>query len=197
MKSSTKKWQNLGKSTQMFLEQLQTGVNASIFSKIFLSICQEYGGQRWPICQHIGSCKVLSKTDGCIKVYFSKLKRQVSHCLKRCLDTSCFTQRLTLCDPMDCSPPGSSVQGILQERVLEWVAISSSRDSSWPRDRWVPKSGCVQNSPQMKSCKCVEGSYFINLLPKRPNLCAVGKNDRPTVTFLEIYFFFFLLKSII
>ena len=35
---------------------------------------------------------------------------------------------LTLCDPMDCSPPGSSVHGILQERILEWVAISSSRD---------------------------------------------------------------------
>ena len=32
---------------------------------------------------------------------------------------------LTLCDPMDCSPPGSSVHGILQARILEWVAISS------------------------------------------------------------------------
>ena len=35
---------------------------------------------------------------------------------------------LTLCDPMDCSPPGSSVHGILQARTLEWVAISSSRE---------------------------------------------------------------------
>ena len=33
----------------------------------------------------------------------------------------------TLCDPMDCSPPGSSVHGILQSRILEWVAISFSR----------------------------------------------------------------------
>ena len=33
---------------------------------------------------------------------------------------------LTLCDPMDCSPPGSSVSGILQERILQWVAISFS-----------------------------------------------------------------------
>ena len=33
---------------------------------------------------------------------------------------------LALCDPMDCSPPGSSVHGILQARILEWVAISSS-----------------------------------------------------------------------
>ena len=42
---------------------------------------------------------------------------------------------LTLCDPMDCSPPGSSVCGILQARILEWVAIPSSRGSSWPRDQ--------------------------------------------------------------
>ena len=37
---------------------------------------------------------------------------------------------LTLCDPMDCSPPGSSVHGILQARIQEWVAISFSRGSS-------------------------------------------------------------------
>ena len=36
----------------------------------------------------------------------------------------------TFCDTMDCSPPGSSVRGILQARILEWVAISSSRGSS-------------------------------------------------------------------
>ena len=42
---------------------------------------------------------------------------------------------LTLCDPMDCSPPGSSVHGILQARILEWVAMSSSRGSSQPRDQ--------------------------------------------------------------
>ena len=35
-----------------------------------------------------------------------------------------------MCDPMDCSPPGSSVHGILQGRIMEWVAISSSRGSS-------------------------------------------------------------------
>ena len=41
----------------------------------------------------------------------------------------------TLCDPMDCSLPGSSVHGIFQARILEWVAISFSRGSSQPRDR--------------------------------------------------------------
>ena len=43
--------------------------------------------------------------------------------------------RVRLCDPGDCSPPGSSVHGILQARILEWVAISFSRGSSRPRDQ--------------------------------------------------------------
>ena len=38
----------------------------------------------------------------------------------------------TLCDPMDCSLPGSFVRGIFQARILEWIAISFSRGSSWP-----------------------------------------------------------------
>ena len=42
---------------------------------------------------------------------------------------------LTLCHPMDCSLPDPSVHGILQARILEWVAIPSSRGSSWPRDQ--------------------------------------------------------------
>ena len=53
----------------------------------------------------------------------------------------------TLCDPMDCSPPASSVHGILQARILEWVAISFSRGSSQPRD-WTRVS-------------CIAGRRFI------------------------------------
>ena len=41
---------------------------------------------------------------------------------------------LTLCSPVDCSPPGSFVHGILQARILEWVAVPSSMGSLWPRD---------------------------------------------------------------
>ena len=53
---------------------------------------------------------------------------------------------LTLCDPMDCSPLGSSVYGILQARILEWVAVPFSRGSSWPSDRsWV---------------SCITGRFF-------------------------------------
>ena len=45
---------------------------------------------------------------------------------------------------MDCSPPGSSVHGILQARILEWVSMPSSRRTSWPRDRiWVSYVSCI------------------------------------------------------
>ena len=53
---------------------------------------------------------------------------------------------LTLWDPMDCSLPASSVHGILQARILEWVAMSFSRGSSWLRDQtWV---------------SCIAGRFF-------------------------------------
>ena len=42
---------------------------------------------------------------------------------------------LPLCDPMDCNPPGSSIHGIVQARILEWLAISFSRGSSQPRNQ--------------------------------------------------------------
>ena len=52
----------------------------------------------------------------------------------------------TLCDPMDSSPPGSSVHGVLQARILEWVAIFFSRGSFQPRDQtWV---------------SCIVGGFF-------------------------------------
>ena len=56
------------------------------------------------------------------------LNAQLSCLWKLKVSQSC----LTLCDPMDCSPPGSSVLGILQAGILEWVAIPFSRGSSWP-----------------------------------------------------------------
>ena len=61
-----------------------------------------------------------------------------------CLHATLLQSCLTLCDPMDCSPPGSSVHGTLQARILEWVAISFSRGSSWHRDRtWVSCVSCI------------------------------------------------------
>jgi len=53
---------------------------------------------------------------------------------------------LNLCDPIDCIPPGSSVHGILQARILAWIAIPFFKGSSWPRDRmWV---------------SCIAGRFF-------------------------------------
>ena len=53
-----------------------------------------------------------------------------------CMRVFSVTQScLILCNPMDCSLPDSSVLGIFQGRILEWVAISSSRESSWPRNQ--------------------------------------------------------------
>jgi len=43
--------------------------------------------------------------------------------------------RLSLCDPTDCSPRGSSVRGISQARTVKWAAVSYSRGSSWPKDQ--------------------------------------------------------------
>ena len=60
----------------------------------------------------------------------------------------------TLCDPVDCSPPGSSIHGIFQARVLGWVAISFSRGSSWPRART-----CVS---------CLAGGFFTTEPPGNP-----------------------------
>ena len=54
---------------------------------------------------------------------------------------SCWVVSHSFYDPMDCSLPGSSVYGDLQARILEWVAISSSRRSSWPRD-WT-RISCI------------------------------------------------------
>ena len=51
--------------------------------------------------------------------------------------------RWTLCDPMDCRPPGSSVHGILQARILEWVAISFFGD--------LPNPGINSESPALQS----------------------------------------------
>ena len=52
-----------------------------------------------------------------------------------CMHAKSLELRPTLCDPMDCNLPGSSVYAILQARILEWVvAMPSSRGSSQPRD---------------------------------------------------------------
>ena len=66
----------------------------------------------------------------------AKYKRKTIKLSKEKWKWSCSVMSDSLlCDPVDYSPPGSSIHGILQTRILEWVAISFSRGSSRPRDR--------------------------------------------------------------
>ena len=70
---------------------------------------------------------------------------------------------LTLCDTMDCSPPGSSVHGILQTRTLEWVAMPSPRGSSQPRD-WSQVSHISDRFFTIWATREVDGHSQINEL---------------------------------
>ena len=79
-----------------------------------------------------------------------------------CTQAGCHFSCVGLCDPMDCSPPGSSVHGILQARILEWAAIPFSRGSSPPRDGTsIPYVSCIgrlipyhQHHLGSPSCHC-------------------------------------------
>ena len=75
---------------------------------------------------------------------------------------------LVLCDPMDCSPPGSSVHGILQARTLQWVAMPSSQGSSRPRD-WTPVS-------------CIAGEFLTALATRE----ALGKQENADSNYKEM-----------
>ena len=74
--------------------------------------------------------------------------------------------RPTLCDPTDCSPPVSSVQGILQARILEWIAIPFSRGSSQPMDQTL--------------VSCIAGKLF--------TIWATGKTSRRHLALLNSIF---------
>ena len=76
----------------------------------------------------------------------------------------------TVCDPMHCSQPGSSVQGVLQARILEWVAVPFCRGSSWPRD-WT---GVSYKSP------ILAGRFFILVPPGKPLLYFISPLTFPT-----------------
>ena len=63
----------------------------------------------------------------------------------------------TLFNPMDCNPPDSSIHGILQTRILEWVAVSFSKGSSWPRDLTC-----------LFCDSCIAGRFFTAEPPGKP-----------------------------
>ena len=106
----------------------------------------------------------------------------------------CAKLCLTLCDPMDCSPPDSSVHGILQARILEWVAISFSKGSSWPRQGSNPVSyaSCIgrqvtiyNESPYILGWPKSLFSIFLTILWKNPNKVFAQPNISNWLCFSE------------
>ena len=74
-----------------------------------------------------------------------------------CMHAKSLQSCLTLCDPLDYSPPGSFVQGIFQAKILEWVAMLSPRGSSQPRDRTRVSCG-----------SCIADGFFTTEPPRKP-----------------------------
>ena len=81
---------------------------------------------------------------------------------------------LTLCNSMDCSPPGSAVHGIFLTRILEWVAMLSSRGSSQPRDQICISCACALHVGSLptelsgKPSTMIKGPKFLHISPQAP-----------------------------
>ena len=85
---------------------------------------------------------VLSSLSQCIRPFFPGSKFLPTITFTRFMKVKVAKSCPTLCDPMDDSPPGSSVHGIFQVRILEWVAVPFSRGSSQPGIK--PRSPALQ-----------------------------------------------------
>ena len=121
----------LGSSIHRILQARILGWVAISFS----SGSSQPGDWTWVSC-FVGRFFINWATTGSIRE-LNRWKNEVTVCCAKLLQ-SCRT----VCNPMTYSPPGSSVHGILQAIVLEWIAISFSSGSSWPRD-WTQVSHIV------------------------------------------------------
>ena len=102
---------------------------------------------------------------------------------------------LTLCASMDCSLPGSSVHGIFQARILEWVAISSSKGSSWSRDGTHVFCISCTGRPILYHCAPWEAHSLIIMLKL---LCIIYKTFFFFLFSFKTHFLcFFLLEKVI
>ena len=122
---------------------------------------------------------------------------------KACMHThSC----LTLCDPMDCSPPGTSIHGISQAKILEWVAISSSKRKECrkvkiqiERERLRMKEGSkeglfLQSIPGKAWCKLMMPTQFSTLMGPATLRAEHANQRRETET--SIFFFIKFLNNL-
>ena len=111
-------------------------INGNTLTSILISYISDH------VCCHIAALllqqvkRSLSECTPGVCIFKSFILFKNLEFFLTCHSESKVTQScLTLCVPMDCSLPGPSVHGIFQAAVLEWIAFSFSRGSSWPRDR--------------------------------------------------------------
>ena len=135
-----------------------------------LHVGKDYKCDNWTWMPTWGSLSEEEKELSCLGEQGGKGGRLVVKVLNTQL-------RPTLCDPMDCSPPVSSVHEILQARILEWVAIPFSRVSSPPR-------GKTQVS-------CIAGNFFTIWATREAPLIVLSKINLQfqgySTSFLETY----------
>ena len=85
----------------------------------------------------------------------------------------------TLGDPMDCRPPGSSVHGIFQARILEWIAIPSLED--------LPNPGIKPRSPALQEYYLLSESQLLNKIGKKKKMEKHIWQEKMTFFLLSIY----------
>ena len=122
--------------------------------------------QQWALKHHTTSCSVYNNQGKeAVQVSINRWmdKEDVVHMYNGILKVLVAQSCPTLCNSMDRSLPGSSVHGILQARISEWVVIPFSRGSSWPRD-WtlspVLQADSLPSEPQYSVIKKTETKLF-------------------------------------
>ena len=137
--SAANLWLLLFRATRNWEFCILQGRSHSFFSFLMWKIYWKYPLQEKLPPSHYGTLHKNKIAPLIIKSYHSEVSQTMKK--KKRKEKGCAQSCLSLCNPMDCSPLGSSVHGIFQARILEWGAISYSRRSSWPRD-WTCVS-CV------------------------------------------------------
>ena len=139
--------------------------------KLEVSLSHEMEGMLTPLTVHIATIANLTELILCVRhfakySYFKYVASFNPHSIPMsryyavlCLVTQSYP---TLCDPMNCSPPGSSVHGILQARIVEWVAMPSSRGSFQPKDR-TQVSHIVGRFFTIGATREAHGRYYCDL----------------------------------
>ena len=115
---------------------------------LFRNVRNDQKTIRYYLCGTLMRVKEKSKKTG-LNSTFKKAKIMASGPIVLGMHAQSLQWCPNLCNPMDYSPPTSSVHGISQARILEWVAMPSSRGSSWPKD-WTSVS----------SVACTAGRFF-------------------------------------